>query len=196
MSYGGGRRIAAAMAAAALCLGLASCGTTGASGGDSQARFVSGNGNVTLVPVDQRKPAPAATGELITGQPWSLAADKGKVVALNVWASWCAPCRAEAPTLQKLNEDLSGHGVVMTGLVTRDSKASAEAFIRRFGLTYPNVWDPTGSVQLLFSGDLPPAAIPSTLLVDRQGRVAGRIIGAVDRAELRKILTELAAEKS
>lgn len=172
---------------------VAGCGTSQADQG-SQSRFVAGDGSLVLLPPDQRVPAPDITGTTLTGEPFALKDYRGKVVALNVWASWCAPCRAEAPALNQLSRELAPKGVQFVGLDTRDSKASAEAFIRRFDVTYPNVWDPDAQLQLAFRDSLPPQAIPSTLLVDKQGRVAGRVLGEVDRTQLREVLTELANE--
>lgn len=149
---------------------------------------------MVLVPPDQRQPAPDIAGTTLTGEPFALKDYRGKVVALNVWASWCAPCRSEAPALNQLSRELAPKGVQFIGLDTRDSKASAEAFLRRFELTYPNVWDPDAQLQLAFRDSLPPQAIPSTVLVDKQGRVAGRVLGEIDRTKLREVLTQLADE--
>ena len=147
-----------------------------------------------MIPIDDREPAPDITGETLDGQPFALRDYLGKVVALNVWASWCAPCRAEAPTLNQVSRELEPEGVQFIGLDTRDTKASAEAFIRRFDVPYPNVWDPDAQIQLAFRDTLPPAAIPSTLFVDKEGRVAGRVLGRVERSDLRVILDGLLAE--
>lgn len=182
----------------ALCATVAVLGGCSTAGGSStsQSRFVAGDGSVVLLPPEDRQPAPAITGETLSGEPFALADYRGKVVALNVWASWCAPCRAEAPALIQLSNELGPKGVQFIGLDTRDTKAAAEAFVRRFEVPYPNVWDPDAQLQLAFRDSLPPQAIPSTLLVDKQGRVAGRILGEVDRTKLRELLTELANEST
>jgi thiol-disulfide isomerase/thioredoxin len=187
-------RWAVPLMAGALLVGGAVTGCSTSASGDSGSRFVAGDGTVTVLPPADRQPAPAITGTTLDGQPFALTDYRGKVVALNVWASWCAPCRAEAPSLDQVSRELAPQGVQFIGLDTRDTKASAEAFIRRFDVAYPNVWDPDAALQLQFRDTLPPQAIPSTLLVDREGRVAGRILGKVDRTQLRDILTELAAE--
>lgn len=173
-------------------LGLAACSST--SGGSGETRYVAGDSSITVIPPEDRQPAPDVSGELLDGTPWSLNDNLGKVQALNVWASWCAPCRAEAPGLNQVSRELQDKGVQFIGLDTRDTKAAAEAFIRRFEVPYPNVWDPDASIQLAFRDTLPPQAIPSTLLIDKQGRVAGRILGKADRTQLREILTDLANE--
>jgi thiol-disulfide isomerase/thioredoxin len=163
---------------AAVLAGVSACGA--ASGGSADTGFISGDGTLTVVPADQRKPAPALKATTLGGQQFDLADLRGKVVVLNVWGSWCGPCRAEAPRLQRASEQLADRGVVFVGLNTRDQAAPAKAFINRFGITYANVPDPDGRLQLGFRDSLPPAAIPSTIIIDRQGRVAARIIGPLD----------------
>ena len=154
------------------------------------------DGTTTIVAESERKAAPDLTGTTLDGEPFALSDHLGEVVVLNVWASWCAPCRAEADDLQKVSSELEGKGVKFVGLNTRDSQAAADAFVDRFGLTYPSVVDTDGSRQLLFHETLPPAAIPSTIVIDRQGRVAGRAIGEVDRSRLLGMIEPILAEES
>ncbi len=186
------QRVLGALLAVVALLLVTACGTTAQ--GQSQSRFVAGDGTVTVLAPDEREPAPDVTGEFLDGSPFALRDYLGEVVALNVWASWCAPCRAEAPALNQISNETADLGVQFIGLDTRDSRASAEAFIRRFDVPFPSVWDPDAKIQLAFRDTLPPQAIPSTLFIDKQGRVAGRILGEVDRTELREIVTELANE--
>ncbi|MDP1876431.1 MAG: TlpA disulfide reductase family protein, partial [Actinomycetota bacterium] len=124
-----------------------------------------------------------------------LADQLGNVVVLNVWASWCAPCRAEAPTLAALDAELRPRGVRLVGLDTRDSDASARGFVERFGIAYPNVVDRDGRLQLLFAGTLPPQAIPSTVVIDREGRVAARLLGKASESSLRGVIEPLLGEE-
>ncbi len=189
-------QLAVVALAGSLVMGaLAGCSSSGGSANSgSQSRFVAGDGSVVLVPAADRVPAPDITGTTLTGEGFALTDYRGKVVVLNVWASWCAPCRAEAPSLNQVSRELAPRGVQFIGLDTRDTTASAQAFVRRFDVPYPNVWDPDAQLQLAFRDSLPPQAIPSTLLIDRRGRVAGRILGEVDRTQLRELLTELADE--
>jgi peroxiredoxin len=98
--------------------------------------------------------------------------------------------------MQAVSTELEGSGVQFVGLNTRDSQAAADAFVDRFGLTYPSVVDTDGSRQLLFHETLPPAAIPSTIVIDREGRVAGRAIGEVDRSRLLGMIEPILAEES
>jgi peroxiredoxin len=181
---------------------LAGCGAQDSSAGDrvagaegvSEQGYVSGDGTTTIIAAADRQPAPALTGETLDGGTFVLADHLGEVVVLNVWASWCAPCRAEAADLQQVWTQVQGQGVQFVGLNNRDSAAPAQAFVDRFGLTYPNVVDTDGSKQLLFHESLPPAAIPSTLVIDQQGRVAARAIGQVDRSRLLGLIEPILAE--
>jgi peroxiredoxin len=156
--------------------------------------FVAGDGSFVVLDPTERQPAPQVTGSTLDGGTFTLADYAGDVVLLNVWASWCAPCRAEAPILERVWRDVQDEGVQFVGLDTRDSDAAAQAFVNRFGLTYPNVVDRDGRLQLLFGDTLPPQAIPSTLLIDRQGRVAARALGKVSESTLRGLLEPLIAE--
>lgn len=188
----------ALMASAALLSGCAAqqAGAGERVGDVSEQGYVSGDGTTTILPEAEREPAPALTGTTLTGEPFALADQAGTVVVLNVWASWCAPCRAEAADLQAVSQELADKGVRFVGLNTRDSKAAAQAFVERFDITYDSVVDADGSLQLLFRETLPPAAIPSTVVIDQQGRVAARAIGEVDRSRLLGLIEPLLAESS
>lgn len=188
-----GRRVVRVITVALLtALALTACGSSGSQ--QSNSRYISGDGSVVVVPINERVAAPDITGETLDGKPFNLADYKGKVVPLNIWASWCAPCRAEAPALEQLSRELGPQGVQFVGINTRDTKTAAEAFVKRFDLTYPDVWDPDGRIQLQFRETLPPQAIPSTLIIDKQGKVAARILGKIDRTQMRDLLKELLAE--
>ncbi|MEZ5158947.1 MAG: TlpA disulfide reductase family protein [Candidatus Nanopelagicales bacterium] len=186
-----GKRLGLVALLAALT--LAGCSQEAADPGDS-AGFVEGDGTSVILPVDQRKPAPVLTGTDLNGEPVDTSTWEGSPGVINVWASWCAPCRAEAPELvavAKQNPEVN-----FLGLDTRDSDAPARAFVEKFNIPYPNLPDPDGQLVLQFSDSLPPQAIPSTLLVDAQGRVAGRFLGAVEAGELDAALQDLVAEDS
>lgn len=186
--------LTAALIAGTIAVTLAGCSQGPDTASEAGTGFVAGDGTITLVDPAVRQPAPTITGTTLDGEPFDLAALRGRVVALNVWASWCAPCRAEAPTLERVSRDLGPQGADIIGLNTRDSDASARAFEERFGITYPSVVDRDGRLQLLFGDSLPPQAIPSTVVVDRQGRVAGRILGKASESDLRGLIEPLLAE--
>jgi len=191
-------RAVALVAVGVLMAGCASQVDAGepVSGSVAEQGYVSGDGTTTIVAESDRDPAPDLSGTTLAGDAFVLSDHLGEVVVLNVWASWCAPCRAEAQDLQQVWSEVQDSGVQFVGLNTRDSQAPADAFVDRFGLTYPNVVDTDGSRQLLFHETLPPAAIPSTIVIDRSGKVAGRAIGEVDRSRLLGMIEPILAEES
>jgi len=173
-----------------LTLGLTACSTAP----ETQAGFVSGDGSVVILEPAQRTLAPNAVGVDLNGDPLALSDFAGDVVVLNVWASWCAPCRAEAGALEEVALQFDDKGVQFIGLNTRDSNAAAQAFIRNYGVTYPSLVDTDGRIQLLFNDSLPPQAIPSTIVIDQQGMVAARALGTVTAATLRAMIEPLLDE--
>ena len=193
------RAVAGAAVAAAVALGAAACGG-GATAQDSAvgngSSFVAGSYGTTQYQPGSRPPAPKVTGTTLTGSRFTLAADRGAVVVMNFWGSWCTPCRAEAPVLAELARNLSGPGVRFIGVDLRDEQASAEAFIRNFRIGYPSLYDPNDLVALDFSGTVPPAGIPTTLVMDRSGRVAARIIGPVSYNGLKALIKQVSAERT
>lgn len=167
-------------AALALLLAVTAC-SSGSGGG--QEGFVSGSTGLTRVAPAQRRPAPVAKGPGLTDGEVTTARP-GKVVVINVWGSWCAPCRKEAPDLERAHQQTKDVAAFV-GIDTRDpDPAPALAFQRTFGVTYPSIHDPQAAQLLVFSGELPPSGIPSTLVVDPQGRIAARVIGTVDTTTL------------
>jgi thiol-disulfide isomerase/thioredoxin len=165
---------------------------TGPGAGDS--RYVAGDGSSRVIKPADRKPAPRARGTTLDGTPFDLAALRGKVVVVNFWASWCAPCRSEAPTMQKVYDETKASGVQFVGVDIKDGKDNAQAFLRTYKITYPSLYDQAGQIALAFR-DIPPNAVPSTLIIDRKGQIAARAIGSVAYTSLRDIVTRLAAEK-
>ncbi|MGQ0843687.1 MAG: TlpA disulfide reductase family protein [Sporichthyaceae bacterium] len=172
---------------------LGGCGA-GGPGADSGTSFVVGDGAVTRTAAAGRGAPISLAGPKLGGGTIDLAEYRGKVVLLNVWGSWCAPCRKEAPALEAAWQELRDKSVQFVGINTRDdATGAAEAFERRFGITYPSLRDPDGSLQLAFR-DLPPKAIPSTLILDRQGRVAARVLGDTTRATFVGLVSDVLAE--
>lgn len=183
------RRLIPALAAALL---LTACGASASGDEGAGTAFVAGDGSIVLIAPEERGPAPDLVGPTLEGGEFALRDHLGEIVVLNVWASWCAPCRAEAPVLESVWREVQDDGVQFVGLDTRDTEAAALAFLEAYDVTYPNVIDADGRLQLLFSDTLPPQAIPSTLVVDREGRVAGRIIGRVTEATLTALIEDVA----
>jgi thiol-disulfide isomerase/thioredoxin len=188
-------RILPALLGVCALLLVSGCGA-GSPSGESGTSFVAGDGSIVLLDPAERVPAPILTGVTLAGEDLSSEDFAGDVVVVNVWASWCAPCRSEAPTLERLSQEFSDQGVVFIGLNTRDSDTSARSFVERFGLGYPNVIDRDGLLQLGFRDSLPPRAIPSTLVIDRSGRVAARVLGAASESSLRGVIEAVIEERA
>lgn len=141
-------------------------------------------------PAGSRPAGPVLTGPTIDGRSFSTSSLAGQVVVINVWASWCEPCKAESPTLAALSRQFARQGVAFVGVDEADSDSSAKAFAGRVGVNYPNLADPNGSLVAKLSG-LPLSAVPSSLVLDRTGRVAAKIIGPVGKSALDSLLRSL-----
>jgi len=161
---------------------LTGCSSGGISAANQNA-FVSGDGVAIYVKSQDRKLAPTVSGATLRNGTLTLAT--GKVTVLNIWASWCAPCRAEAPLLSDFARRYKSKGVQFAGILTRDSVSSATAFAKRFKLDYPTFTD--DAILSNFRNSLVPNAIPTTLIIDSHGYVAARVSGEVTVA----LLTEL-----
>jgi thiol-disulfide isomerase/thioredoxin len=166
---------------------LVACSNGGAVTSNEQS-FIAGNGVATFIPKADRKVAPAISGPTLDGGTFTAA--PGKVLVLNVWASWCSPCRAEAPALQEMS---SAHPEVQfLGVLTRDSLVAARAFVTRFGITYPSLTD--DAILLKFHGQLTPNAIPTTLIIDTEGKIAARISGEITYSALEDLIKRVKSE--
>lgn len=174
-----------------LCLALlAACGSAGGQESAS-GRFVEGGGSVVFAP-EERQPAPAVTGETLEGEELSLADLDGPVL-LNFWASWCGPCVREAPHLVAVADQYGPRGLHVVGVNVKDSSvANALTFERDHGIPYPSWHDEAAVIAASFGG-IGPAALPSTILLDADHRVAVRLFGAVTAMQLAPHLEGLLA---
>jgi thiol-disulfide isomerase/thioredoxin len=192
-----GRAVRLALLAATSALAVSGCAggsiaaNTPASNGQS---FVSGSPGTTLFKAGTGPVAPVVSGPLIGGGRLSLAAYRGHVVVLNFWGSWCTPCREEAPDLAQLARQLGPSGVRFLGIDIRDSPASAEAFMSDFRISYPSLNDPSDNLALDFRDTVPPAGIPTTLVVSRAGRIEARVIGSVTYDGLKNLIQRVVAQ--
>jgi thiol-disulfide isomerase/thioredoxin len=192
------RAAAGALVAAAVVLGAAACGA-GATAQDTAvgngSSFVTGSYGTTVFQPGARPKAPALAGTTLTGSKFKLSTDHGSVVVMNFWGSWCTPCREEAPALGALARYFAGTDVRFIGVDIRDDPPSAEAFMRTFRIGYPSLNDPNDLIALDFSGTVPPAGIPTTLVIDRSGHVAARIVGQASYSGLKALIKQVQAER-
>jgi thiol-disulfide isomerase/thioredoxin len=192
------RAAAGALIAAAVVLGAAAC-DGGATAQDTAvgngSSFVTGSYGTTVFRLAARPKAPDVVGTTLTGSKFKLATDRGSVVVMNFWGSWCTPCREEAPALGALARNFAGTDVRFIGVDIRDDPASADAFMRTFRIGYPSLNDPNDEIALDFSGTVPPAGIPTTLVIDRSGRIAARIVGQASYSGLKALIRQVEAER-
>ena len=185
-------------AALAVVLGLSGCAQEDALAQQAKAgdnkNYVAGDGSVTEFAVTDRKSAIAIKGTLFDGTAVTAEAFQGQVTVLNFWFAACAPCRVEAPSLEALHQEFKSQGVQFFGVNLRDEKATAEAFDKTFNLTYPSFNDKDGAVLLAVSGLVPPGAVPTTLVLDKQGRVASRVLGEIQKGTLKSLIAAAVAE--
>ena len=187
------------LVAAFAVLLLAGC-STGAGAVDvnngGEFRFVAGTPAGEVIPVDERAGAPEFSGTLLGGGNFDSASLDDRVAVLNFWGSWCAPCRVETPEFQEVYADVRDEGVEFLGInVKETSEQFADAFVERFGIEFPSLYDPRGEVALAFR-DYPANAIPSTIVLDPEGRVAAVYTGEVSGEDLRRVLDRVLAEGS
>jgi peroxiredoxin len=181
-------RVAIAVTAAVLAgITLAGCSSNGNDslskqyGAGTTQNYISGDGAVTEIAQDKRKDTVDFDAKDIDGQSVSSKAMRGKVVVLNFWYASCPPCRAEAKYLKQSYSKYASQGVDFVGVNVRDQKGTAEAFDRNFKIPYPTVLDAdTGTMQLALSGSIAPNSVPTTIVLDKKGRIAARVLGAVD----------------
>jgi thiol-disulfide isomerase/thioredoxin len=191
-------RYAGCLVAVVLLLGGAACSgdpnsiAAQAKAGDRKG-YVSGDGAVEAIPAADRAEPLALKGQLLDGTAWDSAAARGKVLVVNVWGSWCAPCVAEAPDLQKVWSDLQSDGapVEFVGIDFREDPARGAAFAKKAGVTYPSLSDDSGVLILALQGKAP--TVPTTLVLDTEGRIAARVNGPVSASTLRGLVDDVVA---
>ena len=182
------RRAAATAFCAALTVGLLS-GCTGAKG--SIYTDVTPTG--TVIPVPDRKPAGAMTGDLIGGGTYALRRDAGEPVVLNWFASWCSPCQAETPALAAYYPSIKTTAAFV-GIDSKDAKSAGTSFVKDSRITYPVVYDFPLHTVLQLGRNVPVSSLPFTVIVDRHQKVAAYYLGPVQPADLQHALDALKAE--
>ena len=161
----------------------------------SNKNYIAGDGSITEINLENRGDVISFTGTTETGETVNSADYLGNVLVVNFWYAGCAPCRAEAPDLEQVYQETSSSGVNFLGVNVRDQAPTIDTFNSRFGITYPSVIDQDGQMQLAFASQVPPNAVPTTLILDAQGRVAARILGQLkDPSILKTLVTDIAKE--
>lgn len=168
-------------------LALTSCGR------DPVGTRVSQTVGVTEFSTFDRVAAPNISGTTLDGSQLTLQSTRGNVVVLNNWASWCLPCNDEAPTLVAASKKFAGKGVEFIGLDVSDQNASAQEFVETYKITYPSIVDSSGKILNTLPG-VPPQALPSTLIIDRDGNIAVRIVGSVKEPKFSELISAVLAE--
>ena len=187
------RVLLGAALALAVAGGTAGCSATTAGAG-ADTRYIGGDSAITRVPPARRGQPVDLSGKTLAGRPLDVTTLRGKPVVLNVWGSWCPPCRKEAPALQAAAVKLKPEGVSVVGIDVRDlDPANAVAYEKRFGITYPSLFDPKGSQLLALRGAVSPSGIPTTLVLDADGRIAARINGATTTTTVVDLVHDVAA---
>jgi thiol-disulfide isomerase/thioredoxin len=176
----------------AAVLTLAGCSRVDSAGGDG---YVTAERSVLVLAEDERgEPVSGVSGTTVDGKPFDLDESlKGSTeTVVNVWGSWCVPCRSEADDLVDAEARLAKDKVQFLGIDVRDSPSEAQAFQRRFKVTWPSLDDPGGRTLLAFRG-VPSKAIPTTWVLDDQGRIGARIVNEVDAATLADVVADVRA---
>ena len=145
----------------------------------SGKNYIAGDGSITEVAEANRGEPISFTATDLEGNAISSSDFAGKVLVVNFWYAGCAPCRAEAKDLEKVYAQFADKNVAFIGVNVRDGADTAKTFNTTFGVTFPSVTDLEGKVQLAFSSSVAPNAVPTTLVLDTQGRVAARVLGRI-----------------
>ncbi|WP_226920578.1 TlpA family protein disulfide reductase [Georgenia subflava] len=161
----------------------------------SDAGYVAGDGTFATWAPDERAAPISLVGTTYSGEELDLADWRGDVVVVNFWYAACPPCRAEASDLRDIHTDYTPQGVKMVGINPRDGVGTAQAFERTFEVPYPSLHDQDAGGVAAFEGLVPLQAMPSTVVLDRQGRVAARILGQIDPTTLRGLIDDTLAEE-
>ena len=178
-----GKRAAMLTAGAAVLLMIAGCSLMRSSPANASAAV-----GTTIFPSGQRPLMPAVSGRTLTGQELRLAAEHGHVVVLNFWGSWCTVCQQEAPALSVAARQFKPSGVQFVGVDVEDNTASAKAYMQHYGMAYPSLNDPGDLIAAEFNQLIPISALPSTLVISPDGKIAGRVIGAASVQDLRRLI--------
>lgn len=201
VSCSGSRKGVRALVGALLISGLVLSGCAQDSGNVAPTDvagqgYQSGDGSITTWAVADRTDQVALTGQDYEAQAVDTTEWYGEVVVLNTWYAACPPCRAEAPDLVALEEEFAEQGVKFLGINRTDDAGTAQAFEREYGVTWPSINDAAGSAIASLAGVVPIKAVPTTVVLDREGKVAARVLGQIDKSIMQTLIGETLAEVS
>lgn len=186
-------RLTAALAAVVLLGGLAAGCTTSKASSTGSKGYVSGDGTVQLIDLADRDDTPDIAGTTLDGKQVDVADYRGKVVVLNVWASWCAECVSEADDLVEAFDKLPN--AVFLGINSNeDSLDDARAMVRTYDVPYDSLVDSDGSALLAFNGAVRPNALPTTVVLDPDGRIAALVSGVITTSTLVGLVEDIESE--
>jgi thiol-disulfide isomerase/thioredoxin len=189
------RALLALAAAAALLTGCTSGPDAVDVNNGGEFRFVQGTPSGEVIPEAERASAPEFSGTLLDGDAFDSGQLAGQVAVINFWGSWCGPCRVETPAFSEVSKEYADDGVQFLGIDVKETDQQfADAFVERFGIAFPSLYDPRGEVALAFR-DYPASAVPSTIVLDREYRVAAVYTGEVQQDDLRRVLDRALAEE-
>jgi thiol-disulfide isomerase/thioredoxin len=177
------RRRTLAVAGLAATAALAGCGSGSGSSDGAQTGFVNVTTGISQISAGHRQAMPALSGTTLQGKALS-ASYTGHVTVVNVWGSWCTPCREEAPDFAEAYAKFASKGVEFVGINTRDDNAAALAYDSQFGIKFPSLQDPDETLVLDLKQIIPATSVPSTVIVDATGKVAVRALGGITEPEL------------
>jgi thiol-disulfide isomerase/thioredoxin len=164
----------------------------------SGKNYIAGDGTISEFAEPQRGEPIAFSGDTVEGGTFDSADTLGEVTVVNFWYAGCAPCRVEAPILEEVSQQFGDDGVSFVGVNVRDQAGTAASFEETYGVTYPSILDvESGTAQLAFAGPVPAAAVPTTIVLDQEGRVAARVLGQLTEASiLESIIDGILAEQA
>lgn len=191
-AHRGRRRLLTTGGAALTAVVLTACGND--TSDRYETGYISGDGVSTEIPPADRGGPLEFSGITYEGEDFAAAGHRGELLVVNVWYAACPPCRKEAPDLREISQEYASQGVSFIGINVRDEAGPALAFEESYEITYPSLPDLDAEIMFALRGQVAPNAVPSTLVMDREGRVSARITGAIDPSTLRSMIDRVLAE--
>lgn len=190
------RRTVVAAASTLAVMAVAGCSSSSDTADAAQdAGYRSGDGTLHLIPAAERDEPVELARETIQGATWDSADERGEVVVVNLWASWCGPCAKEAPHLVEAHEETKGEDVAFVGINYRESsKETGRAQGEEWGFVWPSVYDKSGQSAIDMQGKM--TTQPSTAVLDREGRIAAVVLGPVTTSTLVGVVEDTLAESA